>query len=489
MPADRPLTPDEERLLAERAFARKEGSDQTRARERVLELLDPGSFLEVGTLARDGTHGRGEKTPSDGIVAGYGTVDGHRVGVISLDGTVLAGSGGKPGGAKQQRIVTEAERLGFPLIAFGEGGGGRIPDMMGSSLGVPHSIGEHQLLVRLGQRDRRFPLFSCSMGEMYGDPSFKFGLADFPIMAQASSLGISGPRVIEAALGEIVSGDELGGSQVHARNGQAIRVEETEADVIATVKRILDFVLVPLRESGDPIDRATPEIADILPANYERAYNVRKVAQAILDQDCAPLELWPEFGTTAVAMLGRLGGRTVAVFANQSLVRGGVLDDGSVRKASKLLRRCDRFNIPILYLHDVPGFMIGRHVEAEGILGTVMQYISDMASSPVPKISLVLRKSYGMAYFAMGGQAGKANYIAALTTARIAFMGPEAGINLVYAKKLAGADDAERVRAELTDEWSERAMPWEAAHTAAIDDVILPSEARQTMLAALRALA
>ena len=392
-------------LQEERNHALKLGDPNRRARERVEELLDPGSFLEVGLLAKDRTHGRAEKSPADALIAGYGRVNGHRVGVISLDGTVLAGSGGHAASAKQARIVDEAYQRGFPLITFGEGGGGRIPDMMGSSLGFDGAIAraDTNVLTRLARRDRPFALISCCMGEMYGDPSFKLGLADFPIMVKTASLGVSGPPVIRAALGEVVSGEELGGPQVHGRNGQVARIEDSEADVIATVGRILNFVLVPQRESADSVDRETSEIADILPASHQRAYNVRKVVRAIVDQDCEPLELWPDFGPTAQAYLARLGGRSIAVFANNPLVQGGVFDVDSARKGSLLIRRCDRFGLPMLFLHDVPGFIIGKQAEADGLLGFAMQYISDLSSSSVPKLSLVLRKAYGLAYFAMAG--------------------------------------------------------------------------------------
>jgi acetyl-CoA carboxylase carboxyltransferase component len=477
-------------LQDQRDKALKIGAPNRRARERVEELLDPGSFLEVGLLAQDQTHGRADKSPADALIAGYGRVNGQRVGVISLDGAVLAGSGGHAASAKQARIVDEAYRRGFPLITFGEGGGGRIPDMMGSSLGFAGAIArtDTNVLTRLAHRDRPFALISCCMGEMYGDPSFKLGLADFPLMVKTASLGVSGPPVIRAALGEVVSSQELGGPQVHGRNGQVARIEDSEAAVIATVRDILDLISVPQRESADPVDRETSEIADILPASHQRAYNVRKVVRAIVDQDCEPLELWPEFGPTAQAYLARLGGRTVAVFASNPLVQGGVFDVDSARKGSLLIRRCDRFQIPMLFLHDVPGFIIGKQAEADGLLGFAMQYISDLASSSVPKLSLVLRKAYGLAYFAMAGPGWGGDYVAALPSARMAFMGAEPGINLVYEKKLAEAEDRGDVLAELTSEWNQRAEPWEAAQAASIDDIIEPRECRVKLIQALRAL-
>lgn len=479
------------KLEQARAFGRRIGAERRRARERVEELLDEGSFLEVGLLARDLSHGRGEKSPADALIAGYGTVNGHRVGVLSLDGDVLAGSGGHAASAKQQRIINEAIRVGFPVISFGEGGGGRIPDMMGSSLGYSGAIGTNSLLSTIARRDRGFTLIACCMGEMYGDPSFKLGLADFPLMVRTASLAVSGPPVIRAALGEVVTGDELGGPAVHEANGQVACVEGTESEVIDTVRRILDFTLNLKKESTDPTDRETPEIAKIIPEADNRAYDVKKVIRAVIDQDCEPLYLWPKFGPTAVACLARIGGRTVGLFANQPMIRGGVFDVDSARKASKLVTRCERLGIPLVYLHDVPGFIVGKQAESDGLLGFAMDYIRDLSSSTVPKVSVVLRKSYGLAYFAMAGPGWGADYIAALPSARIAFMGAEPGVNLVYAKKLAQTDSQEErdeVLNSLTTEWRERAEPWEAAQLASIDDIIEPSEVRRIIARALDSL-
>lgn len=482
---------EESRLDSERAFGRRDGADNRRARDRVEALLDEGSFVEVGLLARDRSHGRGEKSPADALIAGYGTVNGHRVGVISLDGAVLAGSGGHAGSAKQQRIINEASRCGFPVISFGEGGGGRIPDMMGSSLGYAGAIGSTALLPHIARRDRGFTLIACCMGEMYGDPSFKLGLADFPLMVRTASLAVSGPPVIQAALGETVTGAELGGPDVHESNGQVAFVGDTEDDVIDTVRRLLDYTLVPEKPTVDPIDRETPEIGTILPAAENRAYDVKKVIRSLVDADCDPLYLWPKFGPTAVACLARIDGRTVALFANQPMIRGGVFDVDSARKASKLLTRCESMGIPMVYLHDVPGFIVGKHAEREGLLGFAMEYLRDLSSSTIPKVSVVLRKSFGLAYFAMAGPGWGADYIAALPSARIAFMGAEPGVNLVYAKKLARTEsdeERETMLEQLTGEWRERAEPWEAAELASVDDIIEPSEVRRTVARALHAL-
>lgn len=480
------------RLDEERAFSLRLDAADRRARERVEKLLDPGSFLEVGLLARDVGHGRARKTPTDAVITGYGTVDGHRVGVVSADRAVLGGSNGRPGESKKMRIFQEAERAGFPVIAFGEGGGGRIPDLMGSAFGRVGSIAAMQNLAFLARRDRRYTVIGCSMGEMYGDPSFELGLSDFPLMLRSACFGVSGPPIIKAALGETVTGEELGGPAVHERNGQIARVEDTENNLIATIREILDFTINRSKSSTDPVDRPTPELETMIPESPSRAYDVRKVIRLLIDSDSEPLYLWPGYGRSLVCGFVRLGGQTVALLANQSMMRGGVMDAESARKAAKLIDQAHRLRVPVVFLADVPGFIVGKEAEQQGLLTAAMDYLRALSSAEVPKISLILRKAYGFGYFAMGGPGWGGDYVAALTSARIAFMGPGPGIHLIYQRKLdqiADPDERERERATLEAEWSQRAEPWEAAHNASLDDVIHPREARRTLIRALEALA
>lgn len=480
------------RLKAERAFSRKDGAADRRARERIEKLLDPGSFLEVGLLARDVHHNRAKKTPTDAVITGYGTVDGQRVGVVSSDRAVLGGSNGHPGEAKKMRIFQEAERAGFPVITFGAGGGGRIPDLMGSAFGRVGSITAMQNLAFLARRSRRFTVISCSMEEMYGDPSFELGLSDFSLMLRSACFGVSGPPIIKAALGETVTGEELGGPAVQERIGQVMRVEETDNNLIATIREILDFTGRIAKPTSDPLDRPTPELEKLIPESPSRAYDVRKVVKLLFDTDCEPLYLWPSYGKSVVTALARLGGRTVAVFANQSMQRAGVMDAESARKCTKLTDQANRLGIPVVYLADVPGFIVGKDAEQQGLLTAAMDYLRAMSSAQVPRIGLVLRKAYGFGYFAMGGPGWGGDFTAALPSARIAFMGPGPGIHLIYQKKLDQiADPAEREkeRAKLEAEWSARSEPWEAAYNASLDAVIDFAEARHTLTRAVESLA
>ena len=493
-PQQQPATPasGSARLDDERAFSLKLVAPDRRARERVEKLLDPGSFLEIGLLARDVAHGRASKTPADAVVTGYGTVGGHRVGIISADRAVLGGSNGKPGEAKKMRIFVEAERGGFPVITFGEGGGGRIPELMGSSFGRVGSIMNMQHLAFLARHDRSFTLIGCSMGEMYGDPSFELGLADFPLMLRTACFGVSGPPVIKAALGEVVSGEELGGPAVHERIGQVARVEESEDDVFKTIRGILDYTIRTEVKTSDPLDRPTPELEKLIPEQPSRAYDVRKVIRQLVDSDCEPLYLWPGYGRSLVCAFTRIGGRTVVVLANQSMMRGGVMDADSARKGVKAINQAQRLRLPLVFLTDVPGFIVGKEAEQQGLLTAAMDYLRALSSVKVPRIALVLRKAYGLGYFAMGGPGWGGDYTAALPSARIAFMGPEPGIELIYERKLAQiADPAEqeRERTKLKTEWTERAEPWEAAHNASLDEIIHFSEARGRITRALEALA
>jgi acetyl-CoA carboxylase carboxyltransferase component len=486
-----PHAADIARLKEERDFSLKLDSADRRARERVEKLLDPGSFVEIGLLARDVKHNRAKKTPADAVVTGYGTVDGRRVGVIAADRSVLGGSNGHPADAKKMRVYQEAQRGGFPVISFGAGGGGRIPDLMGSAFGRVGAITGMAYLAFLARRDRCFTLIACSMEEMYGDPSFELALSDFPLMLRSACFGVSGPPIIKAALGETVTGEELGGPAVHEKIGQVARVEETENNLIATIREILDFTQVPQRLSNDPSDRPTPELAKLIPESPSRAYDVRKIIRVLVDADCEPLYLWPGYGRSLVCGLARLGGRTVAVLASQSLVRAGVMDADSARKAIKLLNQAQRLRLPLVFLADVPGFIVGKDAEQQGLLGASMDYLRAMASVDVPRISLVLRKAYGFGYFSMGGPGWGGNYTAALPSARIAFMGSGPGIGLIYQKKLGEIADPEaqqREREALEAEWTHRAEPWEAAYNASIDDVVDFAEARRTLVRAVQAL-
>lgn len=481
-----------ERLTNERAFALRDGASDRRARERIMELLDPGSFIEVGLLARDDRQPRrAQKTPTDGLIAGYGTIHGHRVGILSHDREVLGGSTGHAASAKEMRILQEAERCAFPVISLGEGGGGRIPDLMGSSFGHAGSLSQESNLGFMARRKRRFTLIGASMDEMYGDPSFALGLSDFTLMVRNACFGVSGPPVIMAALGEEVTGPELGGPQVHEANGQVARVEEGEAELLESIRSIIDFTEDQFRTCSDPENRPTPEISRLVPESPSRAYDMRKVIRAVADQDCPPLYLWEKYGASAVAALARFGGRTVALFASQPLWRGGVMDTDSSRKGIKLIDQAHRLGLPLVFLSDLPGFIVGKDAERQGLLQASMDYLRALVSSEVPKISIVLRKAYGFGYFAMGGPGWGGDYVAALPSARIAFMGPEPGINVIHGKRLAAiADETERERERLSllGDWGERAEPWEAAWNGCLDDIIPPDDVRSTIIRVVRTL-
>lgn len=479
------------RLAEERTFGLREGDADRSARNRIERLLDPGSLLEVGLLARDTNHGRAPKTPTDGVIVGYGKVGGHRVGVVSQDAAVLAGSGGASGHAKVARVIQEAWDCRFPLVMFGSGGGGRIPDMMGSTFGRHGSISERPAAFMLARNDRPFTLIACCMGEMYGEPSFRMGLADFPVMVRSASFAVSGPGVVLAGIGERATGQELGGPAVQEPAGRVVRVEESEEELIDVVKGILGYTLNPRLPTTDAADRPTPEVETLLPRAYHRAYDVRKIIRTLVDQDSEPFYLWPNYGRSAVVCFARMQGRAVGVVASQPMVRGGVLDPAATRKLNKFVVQANRLGMPLIFLHDVPGFLIGTQAEREGILSEIMDYQRTLASVTVPRLSVILRKSYGLAYMAMAGPGFGVDYIAALPSARIAFMGAEPGINLVYAKKLAAmeTDDERRVlEAELLEAWSQRAEPWDAAYAACLDDVIEPVNVRAVLNRALLAL-
>jgi len=279
---------------------------------------------------------------------------------------------------------------------------------------------------------------------------------------------------------------------VHERIGQVARVEDSEEDLRSTIRQLLSFALEKKRASSDDAARLTPELGSIIPESPRRAYDVRRVIRLLADRDCEPLILWPNYGKALVCAFARMGGNSVAVLASQSLHRGGVMDAETARKGMKFIDQAQRLRIPLVFLIDVPGFIVGSEPEQQGLLSASMDYLRALASADVPKIALVLRKANGFGYFALGGPGWGGDYTAALPSAKIAFMGPEAGISLIYQRKLdqiADPDEREREREKLNAEWNARAEPWEAAHAASLDDVVQPAEARRTLVRVIEALA
>jgi len=453
------------------------------ARERIDALLDPGSFLEFGQLNHSDLASTQGKTPADGKIAGFGTIDGRTVYVASDDITVLAGSGGRVGVSKVYKTTHYAIEKGYPLVMLGEGGGTRMPDNLGAANHM-----RTPTMLRGETRDRKVPFINCIMGESYGSPTWKTALADISIQVKGTCMAVSGPRVIEQATGEKLTPEELGGWQIHARQtGLVDLVAENDQHCIELARKVLSYLpsnytqLPPVVDTGDAPDRRLDDILDVLPASARRVYDMHKMLDRIFDQGSV-LELKPLFDPSLIIGFARLAGRTVGIFASNPMHSAGAQGPGACEKAAAFVCLCDSFNIPMIMLQDTPGFFIGKAAELRKMPLKIMTLSTALQKRSVPLISLVMRRSYGLAHRTMGGAGAHADVLLAWPGADISFMSAENAVGVVYARELARADDPDALRAKYLEEVQQMNAPWEAAGLGLIDDVIDPRDTRKALV-------
>jgi acetyl-CoA carboxylase carboxyltransferase component len=456
------------------------------ARERIERLLDPDSFFEVGLLNHSDVPGIEDRTAADGKVCGIGAIDGRPVMLSADDATVLAGAGGRVGGKKLTRLARLAMDKGFPIIDLGEAGGARIPDIQGSDGLSSMTMGTTTAL-----RMRRVPMVTAILGECFGAPAWAAALSDFVVQVKGTCMAVSGPRVLEIATGEKVTNEELGGWEVHARvTGLVDRVAEDEDDCFRLVREFLAFLpshagdLPPVRRSAeDPWPRQAT-LARIIPDASKRAYDMTDVIRTIVD-DRHLFLLKPEFDRSVITGLARLDGHPVGIVASQPMFAAGAMGPDGCDKCTSFICLCDSFNIPLVFLHDTPGFFVGRAAEQKRIPGKIINFVEALALSTVPKVSVVVRKSYGMAYSNMAGPNMGADFVFAWPTADISFMAPEVAANVVHYKKIHEAGDPAEVRQRAVEEMRLASAPWRAAGLHFLDDVIAPGDTRRVLVRAL----
>jgi acetyl-CoA carboxylase carboxyltransferase component len=462
-------------------------------RERLDLLFDPGTFVELGLLAHQQPM-RGyevappEQTPADGVVTGHGLVDDRQVWVIAYDFTVMAGSMGAVGEQfKAARVRELALRYRKPIVWLLDSAGARIQEAAGSTF-----AGSGHLFADQVRMSGVVPQVAAMMGPCAAGTAYIPGLSDFvPMVKGTSSMSLGGARLVKAATGEEVSDHEMGGSQVHCYES-GVGDNEVEDDVacIASVRRFLSYLpssnleQPPFEAAGDPPERRVDELASIVPSNPRTVYDVRKVVRALVDRD-SWFELKPTWARNIVIGLGRLGGHAVGVVANQPMHKGGILDSDAADKAARFIRLCDAFNVPLLYLVDVPGFLVGSGVEKQGIIrhGAKMLYATSEAT--VPKITVVMRKAYGAGYFVMCGKGYEPDLLVAWPFAEISVMGPEGAVNIIFNKQVEAAEDPAAARAQLVEQIRATISPYVAAGWAMIDDVVDPAETRQIVIRGL----
>jgi len=462
-------------------------------RERIDLLFDPGTFVEFGLLAHQQSL-RGQQvgdpadTPADGVVTGHGSVEGRQVWVIAYDFTVMAGSMGQVGEQfKAARVRELAMRYRKPLVWLLDSAGARIQEAAGSTF-----AGSGFLFWDQVEMSGVIPQVAAMLGPCSAGTAYIPGLSDFvPMVKGTSSMSLGGARLVKAATGEDVTDHEMGGSQVHCyESGVGDNEVEDDRACIATVRRFLGYLpssnleQPPIVESDDPADRPVEALEKIVPANARQAYDVRRVIKAIADRE-SWFEVKPAWARNLVIGFARFAGRPVGVVANQPMFKGGILDSDAADKAARFIRMCDAFNVPLVYLVDVPGFMVGSQVEKEGIIrhGAKMLYATSEAT--VPKLTVVMRKAYGAGYFVMCGKGYHPDLLVAWPFAEISVMGPEGAVNIIFNKVVEQSDDPEATRKQLVQQIRETISPYIAAGWAMIDDVIDPAETRRVIVQGL----
>jgi acetyl-CoA carboxylase carboxyltransferase component len=472
------------------ATARLRAQGKLTARERIALLLDDGSFVELDPFARHRASGFGmehRRPDTDGVVTGWGTVEGRQVCVFAHDPRIFGGALGEVFAAKVHKLMDLAESMGVPIVGLNDGGGARIQE------GVNALAGFGGIFRRNVRASGVVPQLSVVLGPCAGGAVYSPALTDFVFAVQdAAKLFITGPDVIAAVTGERISPEDLGGAAIHAtRTGVATFMAEDEAGCLEDVRYLLSFLPSnnqeepPTLVSSDPPDRDCEALLDLVPVEPNRSYDVRDVIAEIVD-DGEYLELHARWAGNIVCVLSRLGGQVVGIVANQPSVLAGVLDIDAAEKAARFVRTCDAFNIPLVTLVDVPGFLPGSEQEHAGIIRRGAKLLYAYCDASVPRIQVILRKAYGGAYIVMDSKSIGADLSFAWPSNEVAVMGADAAANIIFRKELAAADDPQARRAELTAEYSEWLMtPYVAAERGLVDDVIDPRETRSVLIRSL----
>ncbi len=474
-------------------IAKQKERGKLTVRERLDLLFDPNTFIEFGLLAhqqpvRGPVEVDADGTPADGVVTGHGLVDGRQVWVIAYDFTVMAGSMGAVGEQfKAARVRDLALRYRKPIVWLLDSAGARIQEASGSTFAGTGYLFNDQVVM-----SGVIPQVAAMLGPCAAGTAYIPGLSDFvPMVKGTSSMSLGGARLVKAATGEDVTDHDMGGSQVHTyESGVGDNEVADDAECISTVRRFLSYLpssnteKPPFVDSGDPADRLVPELEKIVPTSPRAAYDVRRVVKAIFDHD-SWFEIKPTWAKNIVVGFARAAGHAVGVVANQPMQKGGILDVDAADKAARFIRMCDAFNVPLVYLMDVPGFLVGSQVEKEGIIrhGAKMLYATSEAT--VPKITVIMRKAYGAGYYVMCGKGYQPDVLVAWPFAEISVMGPEGAVNIIFNKQIEASDNPEETRSRMLDAIRAQISPYIAAGWAMIDDVIDPAETRRVIVRGL----
>jgi acetyl-CoA carboxylase carboxyltransferase component len=461
------------------------------ARERLDLLVDPGTFVELGIHAGPHFSQRsmeGKEAPADGVITGWGDVDGRPCCIAAYDFTVMAGSMGMTGELKVGRLREMALQKRMPFIWLLDSAGARIQEASGSLFaGSGHLFREEVTMSGV------IPMVAAMLGPCAAGTAYIPGLSDFvPMVVGQGAMALAGPHLTKAVTGEDITMEELGGAKVHCRKSGVGDLEvKDDAECIQAVKDYLSYFPAnceqkpPIRETADPDDRMSEKLLDIVPESARQPYDMYDVIREIAD-DGEYFDIKPKFARTLITCFARFGGQPAGIVANQPKHLGGILENDSADKAARFINLCDAFNIPLVFIQDVPGFMVGSKVEHAGIIRHGAKMLYAVSRATVPKITVVVRKAYGAGYYVMCGKAYEPDLIVAWPSAEISVMGPEGAVNIIGRSAIEASDDPEATRQKMIEEVKAIIDPYIAAKNALIDDIIDPRETRPTIVRGLR---
>ena len=461
------------------------------ARERLDLLVDPGTFVEMGIHAGPHFSQRsmeGKEAPADGVVTGWGNIDGRPCAIGAYDFTVMAGAMGMTGELKMARLREMALQKRMPMIWLLDSAGARIQEASGSLF-----AGSGHLFREEVQMSGVVPLVAAMMGPCAAGTAYIPGLSDFvPMVVGQGAMALAGPHLTKAVTGEDISMEDLGGAKVHCRKSGVGDLEVSDdAECIEAVKTYLSYFpsnceqQPPMRETDDPDDRMSEKLLEIVPDSNRKPYDMYEVIREIVD-DGEFFDIKPKFAKTIITCFARFGGQPVGIVANQPKHLGGILENDSADKAARFVNLCDAFEIPLVFLQDVPGFMVGSKVEHAGIIRHGAKMLYAISRATVPKVTVVVRKAYGAGYYVMNGKAYEPDLIVAWPGAEISVMGAEGAVNIIGRSAIEASDDPEATREAMLNAVREQIDPYIAAHNALIDDIIDPRETRPTIIRGLR---
>jgi len=463
------------------------------ARERIELLVDEGSFEEIDMFVQHRTSDFGldkKKLPGDGVVTGFAKINDRPVGVYSQDFTVFGGSLSEAHAEKICKIMDQCLKIGIPVIGLNDSGGARIQE------GVVSLGGYADIFLRNTLASGVIPQISAILGPCAGGAVYSPAITDFVFMVQETShMFVTGPNVVKTVTHEEVTFEDLGGASTHAsKSGVAHFSFESEIEVFQNLRKLVNFLPLnwkdrsPEKEFDFTKEFIEPKLDDVVPDNPNKPYEMYDVINLLVD-DQEFLEVHKNYAQNLIVGFGRIGGMSIGIIANQPSVLAGVLDINASTKGARFVRFCDAFNIPLLVLEDVPGFLPGTEQEWNGIIRHGAKLLFAFCEATVPKVTVITRKAYGGAYDVMNSKHIRGDFNFAWPTAEIAVMGPKGAVEIIFKKEIESSDDAEKKVQEKVDEYREKfANPFIAAERGYVDDVIKPRETRQKLINAFQLL-